>query len=106
MDCAPPSEKQDNTNQNKRQAQARPQSESAPSAVKTEPGAERKTNDPIRREVAEHGRARIARAAKRAGGDGLEAIEKLEGSAGSEQESRAVNDGFIRRVHACDPSGE
>src|SRR5437016_849859 len=101
---AAPDEKQDNANQNKRQAQASPQAKRAPTPVETQPGTERKTNNPIRGEVAEHGCARIARAPESSCGDGLDAIEQLKGGAGSEQKNGAVNDGLIRCVHPCDPS--
>src|SRR5713101_3727537 len=72
---APPGEKQDDADQNERQAQAGPQAESAPAPVETQPGPERKTNNPIRGEVAKHGRACVARAAESARSDGLNAIE-------------------------------
>ena len=70
-----PGEKQDDADQNEREAQAGPQAKRAPASMETQPGTERKPNNPIRREVTEHGRARIARAAESASGDGLDAIE-------------------------------
>src|SRR5713226_3338560 len=99
---AAPGEKQDDADQNERQAQA----ERAPSAVETQPGPERETNDPIGGEVAEHGRARIARATESSSGDGLDAIEQLKSGAGSEQKNGAVNDSLIRSVHSRDPAGK
>src|SRR5882762_9461974 len=103
---APPGEKQDDADQNERQAQAGPQAKRAPASMEAEPGTERKTNNPIRGEVAEHGRARIARTAESSSRDRLDAIEQLEGGAGSEQKNGAVNDSLIRCVHSRDPSGK
>src|SRR5229473_8641693 len=72
---ASPGEKQDDADQNERQAQAGPQAKRAPAPVEAQPGTERKTNNPIRGEVTEHGRARIAGTAEGSRGDGLDAIE-------------------------------
>src|SRR6266436_1975556 len=54
--------------------------------------------------MAKHGRACIAGTAERARGNGLDAIEKLEGRTCGQQKDGAVNDGFVRRIHARDPS--
>src|SRR5216683_1117417 len=70
-----PGEKQDDADQNERQAQAGPQAKRAPAPAEAQPGTERKTNNPVRSEVAEHGRARIAGTAEGSRGDGLDAIE-------------------------------
>src|SRR6266851_1874886 len=82
---AAPGEKQDDADQNERQAQAGPQAERAPASVETQPGTEGKSNNPVRGEVTKHRRARIARTAESASGDGLDAIEQLKRSAGGEQ---------------------
>src|SRR6267142_3280294 len=103
---AAPGEQQDDADQNERQAQTRPQAEGAPATLEAQPCTERKTNNPVGREVAEHGRARIASAAESARGYGLDTVEQLKGGTCSEQENRATNDGFVRCVHPGDPTGK
>src|SRR6266851_9183875 len=52
--------------------------------------------------MAEHWRAGVARAAERTSGNGLQAIEELEGCAGGEQQDSGVNDRLVGRVHPRD----
>src|SRR5258708_34298404 len=59
---APPGEKQDDADQNERQAQAGPQAECAPATAETQPGPARKTTKPLRLAVTANGGQVRARA--------------------------------------------
>ncbi len=80
----------------------RPRGPGRPSAVEAEIGAEGNADEPVGGEVAEHGSARVACAAKGAGGYGLEAVEELEGGSGGEEGDGAVDDGFVVGVDVGD----
>ena len=71
-------------------------------AAEAEPCAEGESHEPVGAKVAEHGRARIAGAAECAGGDGLDAVEELEGGAGGKQADGGVNEDGIVGVNARD----
>ena len=105
-DAAAPEGEEEDADEDEGEAEADPEAESSPMAVEAEPSTEGKTNQPVRREVAEHGRARVAGAAERAGGDGLDAVEELEGGAGSEKGDGGADDGFVSGVDAGDVARE
>src|SRR5208337_1440560 len=71
-------------------------------AAEAEPGTERQTHEPISREMTKHGRTGISGAAQGTGGHGLDAVEKLEGCAGGEEDDGVANNGGVVRVDACD----
>ena len=74
--------------------------------VEAEIGAERKADEPVGGEVADHRGAGVAGTAKGAGGDGLDAVEKLEGGSGHEKDSGGVDDSFVGGVEAGDVARE
>ena len=74
-DGAAPDEKQNDPDQDERQAETCPQAKGSPATAEAEPVPQWQTDDPIRGEVAEHGRARVACASKRSGRNCLNAIE-------------------------------
>src|SRR5258708_31867019 len=65
-----------------------------------EPGAEGEAHEPVGAEMADHWRARVARAAESAGGDGLDAVKELESGAGGEKYDGVVNEDGIVGVDA------
>src|SRR5712691_10889447 len=101
-----PCEEKHDPYQNECQAETSPESEGTPPPVKAKPGAQRKADDPVRREMTEHGRARVARAAKRTGRNGLNAVKQLKGGARRKQDHCISNDDHVGRVDACDPARE
>ncbi len=70
--------------------------------AEAEPGAEGEAHEPVGAKMADHRRARISSAAESTGGDGLDAIEKLEGGAGGEQDDGVVDEHGIVGVNAGD----
>src|SRR6266446_5074405 len=104
LNPTPPREEKHDPYQDECQAETSPETESTPPPVKAKPGAQRKADDPVGREMAEHGRARIARAAKRTGRNGLNAVKQLKGGARSKEKNGAANDHIIGRVQARNPS--
>src|SRR6266571_3734071 len=104
LNPTPPREEKHDPYQDEGQAKTSPETESTPPPVKAKPGAQRKADDPVRREMTEHGRARVARAAKRTGRNGLKAIEQLKCGTSSKQKNGAANDHIIGRVQARNPS--
>src|SRR5689334_7832528 len=99
-----PGEQQNYANQNESKAQPRPNPESAPASTEAEPGAQRQANDPVSREVADHGCAGVPSPSQGPCGDGLNPIKQLKGGAGDQEQGSAANDRFVRRVHKCDPT--
>ena len=104
-DTAPEDEQQD-TDEDKGKRKTDPKTKGSPVATETEPGAEWKADEPVGSEMADHGSAGVARAAKRAGGDGLNAVEELKRGSGGEQRDGTVNDDFVGGVEAGDIAGE
>src|SRR5215470_1957920 len=101
---AAPDKQQHNPNQNERQAQACPQSKSAPAAPKTQPSSKRQADNPVSREMTKHGRARVSRAAESARRHGLDTIKELKRCSSGQQQHGAVDDSFIGSVDARNPS--
>jgi len=92
---APEGEEED-ADEDERSAEANPEAERAQMAAEAEPSTEGESHEPIGAEVADHGRAGVASPAEGAGGDGLDAVEELEGSARGEQnDGRANEDGIV-----------
>jgi len=75
-------------------------------AAEAEPGAEGEAEEPVGREVAEHGCARVAGATESTGGGGLDAVEKLESGTGGKQGDSGVDDTFVGGVEARDVARE
>src|ERR1700753_4017499 len=72
-------------NNDQRDGESDPDAEDAAVRVKAEHIAEREAEEPVAAKVHKHGLPRLARAAKCAGGNGLDAIEDLKGSGQHEQ---------------------
>src|SRR6266571_5564860 len=104
LNPTPPCEEKHDPYQNECQAETSPESKGTPPPVKAKPGAQRKADDPVRREMTEHGRARVARAAKRNGLKAIEQLEQLKCGTSSKQKNGAANDHIIGRVQARNPS--
>src|SRR5712691_10251997 len=104
LNPTPPCEEKHDPYQNECQAETSPESEGTPSPAKAKPGAQRQADDPVGREMTEHGRARIARTTKRSGRNGLNAVKQLKGGARRKEKNGAVNDHIIGRVQARNPS--
>ena len=102
MKTAAPEGQEEEADEDQGGAETDPEAERAPVAAEAEPGAEGESHEPVGAEVAEHGRARVAGAAEGAGGDGLDAVEELEGGAGSEKNDGVVDEDGIVGVDAGD----
>jgi hypothetical protein len=101
-DAAAPEEQEKNADEDERETETDPEAESAPVAAEAKVGAKRETDQPVGAEVTEHGSARVPGAAKSTSGDGLDAVEELKSSAGSEENDGIADDGGIRSVDAGD----
>jgi len=99
--AAPEGEEKD-ADQDEGETEADPKAEGSPVPTEAEIRAERETQEPVCGEVAEHGGARVARAAEGACGDGLDAVKELEGGACSEESNGGMDDGFVRGIEASD----
>ena len=75
-------------------------------ASEAQPGAEGEAEEPVGGEVAEHGSARVAGAAKSARGDSLDAVEELEGGARCEKSDGTANDNFVVAINTGDVARE
>ncbi len=102
--AAPESEKKD-ADEDEGGAEADPEAKRTPVEEEAEPTAEGQPDEPVTEEVAEHGGARVSGAPKSAGGDGLQAVEKLEGGSGGEQGNRGMDKNRIVRIDAGDVLG-
>ena len=74
--------------------------------TEAQPCAEGQTDEPIGREVADHGSAGITGAAQSAGGNGLYAVEELKCGTRGEESDGAADDHFIGGVEASDIAGK
>ena len=74
--------------------------------AEAEPGAERETHEPVGAEMADHRSAGVASASEGAGGDGLDTVEELKGSAGGKEDDGVVDEYGIVGVNAGDVLGE
>ncbi len=89
-----------------REAEANPEAQSSPVAVEAEPGTERKPEQPVGGEVAEHGSACVSCAAKCSRGDGLDAVEELESGTSGEESDGVADDGFVGGEEAGNVAGK
>ncbi len=101
-----PDDEENDSDQNQGEAEANPEAERSHVVAEGEPSAKRKADDPVGSEMAEHRRARIARAAKRSGSGRLDSVEKLKRSACGQQNSCRADYNGIRRIDAGDPTGK
>ena len=101
-----PEGKKENTDEDEGGAQSDPESEGTPMLTKAEPCTERESHKPVGAKVADHRRACVTGAAEGSGGDGLKAVEKLEGGAGSKENDGVVDEDWIVGVDARDVFGE
>ena len=72
--AAAPKKKEKNPDEDERKAESDPEAESAPEAPEAEVSAERKTDQPVGREVAQPRGACVSGAAERTGSDRLDAV--------------------------------
>ena len=104
--AAAPKEKEKDPDKDEREAESDPETESAPVAPEAQVSAERKADQPVGREVAQHRGARVSGAAESTGGNGLDAVEELEGGAGSKENNGGANDRRVGGVDAGDVARE
>ena len=105
-ETAAPEGEKENADEDEGSAQSDPESEGTPMVTEAEPCAEREAHKPVGAKVADHRRARVTGAAEGSGGDGLKAVEKLEGGARGEENDGVVDEDRIVGVDARDVFGE
>src|SRR6516165_3596001 len=101
-----PEGQEENADEDERGAQSDPESERTPMVAKAEPCPEGESHKPVGAEVADHRCTRVTGATEGSGGDGLKAVEKLEGGAGGEENDGVVDEDGIVGVDARDVFGE
>jgi hypothetical protein len=82
-----------------------PEPDDAPAQAKRRKGRHGKADEPVADQVGQHGGARVAQPAQRAGCHALQAIEQLERRRDAQQRDARRDDGGIRRVETDEEPG-
>src|SRR5205807_8363383 len=82
-----PDNGQGNTNDHQRKAKTHPHSHGSKFQLEAQPRPQRQTDDPIRKQIGEHGCARIPGASECACGDDLHTVKELKDSRHDQQQS-------------------